>query len=405
VAVLALGSTLAQAGEQRVVSLTYRGTEVRRALSMLQTVSDLRVLIDPRVQPKRITLSLKDVPPEDALSAVVAAAGLTYRKAGNAYLVEPKGVRQAGSDRATAQAAGAYAAQPSGPGVPGYGGGIVQPTVPVPVPGSVVPKLVERSEPVPVAAEVLEALDRTVEVDVKNGPLTAVTEQLSRTARTQVSADPALSAGLVATVSLHGIPLRGALELVAGQTGLQISPRPDGVAFVQPGLSLDAAQARQRHAPASARRVEQGQLWTAEWAEVLTTGVTPAAESHPSSSLRRMPTNPDGRPLEFKPRSGRLFQTPSTALPVIGEKRQPAPAAGKSGALDTNGAQGQARSAALVCPHCGKAIHAKSVVKCQSCGRLLASNAARCPTCGGKLTRSLVMPARCPYCHKAVGSR
>src|SRR3954454_17584814 len=88
-AILALGVTVARADEQ-LVTLKYVGTDVRKAISLLQTVSDLRVVIDPKVPSKRITLSLKDVPPEDALRTVVASAGLSCRKVGNGFVVEPK---------------------------------------------------------------------------------------------------------------------------------------------------------------------------------------------------------------------------------------------------------------------------------------------------------------------------
>src|SRR5438445_3958846 len=257
---LALSAALVRADDQHVVSLTCRGMEVQKAIRILQTVSDLRVLVDPKVPHKRITLSLKDLPAEDALKTVVAAAGLSYRKFGNAFLVEPKGGGTLSMDRAhAALAAGGMATNAAG-AAPGLGG-IVHPDAPEPAPviGGRAPS---PQAAVAVSPEVLAALERTVDVDVKNGPLTEVMAQLSRSAGIKVTADPGLSAGLVATVGLHGIPLKSALELVAGQTGLQISPRPDGVAFVTPGLSLDAAQARTRRAPNGAKLVEQGQLWT-----------------------------------------------------------------------------------------------------------------------------------------------
>src|ERR1700730_1636409 len=87
---LAFGATGSWADDQNVVSLTCRGMEVRKAINILGTVSALRVVVDPKVPSKRITLSFKDLPPEDALRTVVAAAGLSYRKLGNAYIVEPK---------------------------------------------------------------------------------------------------------------------------------------------------------------------------------------------------------------------------------------------------------------------------------------------------------------------------
>src|SRR6266852_2914600 len=90
-ALLVVSAGQARAEDQHVVSLTCRGMTVQKAISILQTVSDLRVVVDPKVPDKRITLSLKDLPPEDALKTIVAAAGLTYRKVGNAYIVEPMG--------------------------------------------------------------------------------------------------------------------------------------------------------------------------------------------------------------------------------------------------------------------------------------------------------------------------
>jgi len=165
---------------------------------------------------------------------------------------------------------------------------------------------------------VLAGLERPVDVDVKNGPLTEVMEQLSHSSGLKVTADPKLAASLVATLGLHGIPLKTALEWVAGQTGLQISPRPDGVALVTPVLSLDTAQGRTRRMPEGARRVEQGQLWTAEWADVLTSGISAFNEPGPPHSLRRQPANPDGRPVEFKPRIGgpRQVTAPVASPPV-----------------------------------------------------------------------------------------
>jgi hypothetical protein len=388
-AVLVLCAGLARADDQHVVSLTCRGMEVQKALGILQTVSDLRVVVDPKVPHKRITLSLKDLPAEDALKTVVAAAGLSYRKVGNAFVVESVDGRPGDKSRS------GEAPQPGGPSThpgaaaPGLGGGIVRPDQPEPSPGAAPPQA-----PVAVSPAVLAALEHTVDVDVKNGPLTEVMAQLSSSAGIKVTADPRLSAGLVATVGLHGIPLKSALELVAGQTGLQISPRPDGVAFVTPGFSLDAAQARARRAPKGAKLVEQGQLWTAEWANVLSGGFSAFDGTRAIRSLRRQSIHPDGRPIQFKPRSGGLHQLVPPAPTVAGskrafEKRRPTlPSA-----------------AAVKCPHCGRLVPVKTGFKCADCGRLLASGTLTCPACGGKPVRAGIPPARCPYCGQPLGNR
>ncbi len=317
VALLTLGTSLARADDQ-LVTLKYVGTDVRKAIGMLQTVSDLRVAIDPRVPSKRITLSLKDLPPEDALRTVVASAGLTCRKVGNAFLVEPRPAKPRDGATGKAAAAGDKAAaggdRPAA-GVPllmpRLGGGIIQPNAP----GAMSGAGAERESAVTVPPAVLAALEQPVDVDVKNGPLSAVTEQLSKSAGIKVSADPMLSEGLVATVGLHGIPMKAALELVAGQTGLQISPRPDGVAFVQAGLSLDRVQAQRGRAPAGVIRVDQGQLWTAEWANALTSGISGSTTNPAPRSLRRQTLNGDDHALEFKPRSGNRRSAAASPAP------------------------------------------------------------------------------------------
>jgi hypothetical protein len=323
-AVLALGVRVARADEQ-LVTLKYVGTDVRKAISMLQTVSDLRVAIDPRVPSKRITLSLKDVPPEDALRTVVASAGLTCRKVGNAFLVEPKRPEKPQAERLHAGERDQVLEEAQSRAAGGFGG-IVRPDAPAAPPAGSPALLAGRQAPVEVSPEVLAALEHPVDVDVKNGALSAVTEQLSRSSGIKVSADPALAAGLVASVGLHGIPLKAALELVAGQTGLQLSPRPDGVAFVPPGLSLDQAQARGRSAPPNATHVDQGQLWTAEWAKSLTSGISSAKSIPATRSLRRQPVNPDGRPFEFKPRSGGMRQSSPAQVAPAPPSTTPAPA-------------------------------------------------------------------------------
>jgi hypothetical protein len=319
-AALTLGVTLARADEQ-LVTVKYVGTDVRKAINMLQTVSGLRVLVDPKVPAKRITLSLKDLPPEDALRTVVSAAGLSCRKLGNAFLVETRAAKKPDSvtdaqarDQATADLLEVERRQRSAPAV----GGIVQPHAPAAP--STASKIGERATPVSVSAELLEALERPVEVEVKNGPISAVASQLSRSTGIKVSADAPQAEGLVATVELHGIALKAALELVAGQTGLQISPRADGVAFVPPGLSLDAAQARLRQVPGQAQHVTQGQLWTAEWANVLTSGISTTSGARVQQDLRRQPLHPEERGLELKPRRGGSLAHPApvTAPPPAG---------------------------------------------------------------------------------------
>ena len=243
-----------------------------------------------------------------------------------------------------------------------------------------------------------------MDVDVKNGPLTEVMAQLSRSAGIKVTADPGLSAGLVATVGLHGIPLQSALELVAGQTGLQISPRPDGVAFVTPGLSLDAAQSRMPRAPSRAKRVEQGQLWTAEWVHVLTSGFSAFDESNALRSLRRQTVNPDGRPLAFEPRSGSLHRlAPAARGPAPALPRPPPAHRLKSKDAGKQSAHPSTRSVA--CPHCGQLVPLKAGLKCAACGRVLTPGTRRCPACGGKPVRAILMPARCPHCREPLGRR
>jgi hypothetical protein len=324
-AMLALGVATARADAQ-LVTLNYVRTDIRKAISMLQTVSDLRVVIDPMVPEKRITLSLKDLAPEDALRTVATAAGLSCRKVGNGFIVEPKATeRRDAVNRGSAlrERALEESAPPDAAGL----GGIIRPDAPAPALSKAAGPAEFRFKAVDVPEKVLEALERQVAVDVKNGPLSAVTDQLSRSSGVRVTADPSLAEGLVATVALHGIPLKSALELVAGQTALQISPRPDGVAFVSPGLSLDRVQTQVRQAPAGAQRVEQGQLWTAEWAKVLTSGVSPASEIPGRRSLRRLVV-PDTRTYELRPRGGSAPAAPPAAAPPAAPK--PAAPSGKS---------------------------------------------------------------------------
>jgi hypothetical protein len=388
-AVLALCAAMARADDAHVVSLTCRGMEVRKAIDILQRVSELRVLVDPKVPHNRITLSLKDLPPEDALKTVVAAAGLTYQKFGNAYLVEPRGGGTLSAARVRAELEAQARSAGSPPAAPGPVSAIVSPDAPPPPAG--VNGQADQRQAVVVSPDVLAALDRTVEVDVKNGPLTDVMAQLSHSAALQVTADPRLSAGLVATVGLHGLPLWSALELVAEQTGLQISPRADGVAFVTPGLSLETAQARARRAPATARRVEHGQLWTAEWANVLSSGFSAFDETQPVRSLRRQTLSPDGRPIPFRPR--------------VGGPRQPArlttPAAGlKSKEPEKKAARPASR--VVTCPYCGQPVPARAGFRCAHCGRVLGTKAQPCPSCGGKAVSASLLPARCPHCGKPL---
>src|SRR5947208_1802653 len=127
---LALGATMARADDQNVVSLNCRAMEVQKAIMILRTVSDLRVVVDPKVPRKRITLSFKDLPPEDALRTVVSAAGLSYRKVGNAFLVEPKKTTALGADRAGLALQGASAPTNAAGAAPGIGAGIVNPNGP-----------------------------------------------------------------------------------------------------------------------------------------------------------------------------------------------------------------------------------------------------------------------------------
>ena len=100
--------------------------------------------------------------------------------------------------------------------------------------------------------------------------------------RAQESAEEELvAAGMVVTIGLHGIPLKAALELVAGQTGLQISPRPDGVAFVQPGLSLDRAQAHHFPHPRGQRgRLDDRGCFCKSYSRASNTRGGPAGGSH-----------------------------------------------------------------------------------------------------------------------------
>src|SRR5947209_19856519 len=124
---LALGATMARADDQNVVSLNCRAMEVQKAIMILRTVSDLRVVMDPRVPRKRITLSFKDLPPEDALRTVVYAAGLSCRKSGNAWVVEPKKPLAQNADRARAALQGDSVPASAAAVVPGLAGGIVNP--------------------------------------------------------------------------------------------------------------------------------------------------------------------------------------------------------------------------------------------------------------------------------------
>lgn len=332
VAALTLGVAMARADEQ-LVTVKYVGTDVRKAISMLQTVSGLRVLVDPKVPAKRITLSLKDLPPEDALRTVASAAGLNCRKLGNAFLVEPRAAKKPLTeseaqvlDRAAADLQEAERLQKGAAGL----GGIVQPHAPPPPDAVYRLRGAEPVAPVEVSPEVLEALERPVEVAVKNGPISEVTRQLSRSTGIKVSTDSPQAAGLVATVELRGIALKAALELVAGQTGLQISPRPDGVAFVTPGLSLDMAQARMRQVPAGAQHVDQGQLWTAEWANALSSGISTPSGPRPHRDLRRQPMHPEDSALELKPRRGAPLGQPAPAGAPRPAVKSGAPTAARS---------------------------------------------------------------------------
>jgi hypothetical protein len=77
--------------------------------------------------------------------------------------------------------------------------------------------------------------------------------------------------------------------------------------------------------------VEQGQLWTAEWADVLTSGISAFNDPAPVTNLRRQPSNPDGRPIEFKPRSGGpRLAAPAAAGPIVKAAAAPARAAAAS---------------------------------------------------------------------------
>lgn len=378
-AALMAGATIVRADDQHVVSLTCRGMEVRKAISILQTVSDLRVVVDPKVPHKRLTLSLKDLSPEDALKTIVAAASLSYRKVGNAYLVETvaAGAGTTKPEPADGSRGGASGLSPT---VDSESDGIVRPDL-LTAPGATGLPAHSRAA-VAIAPAVLAALEHTVDVDVKNGPLTEVMAQLSHSTGIQITADGNLSNGLLATVGLHGIPLKSALEMVAGQTGLQISPRPDGVAFVASGLSLDAAQARQRHAPAGAKHVDQGQLWTAEWADVLSSGFSAFDSPVVTHSLRRQSFHPGAHSLEFKPRSGgpRLIAPPAT----------------RSG----GGLKGKALSTVTppARPCHGRALPAKGGLRCAHCGRLLAPGRSCCPACKSAPAQGHVASAGCPLC-------
>jgi hypothetical protein len=390
VVALALSGVRARADDPHVVSLTCRGTEVRKAIQILQTVSDLRVLVDPKVPHVRITLSLKDLAPEDALKTVVAAAGLSYRKFGNAYLVEPKGGGTLSAARAHAELEALEGAAGSPAAAAGPRSAIVSPDSP-PAPTELGVQVEQRQAPVAVSPEVLAALERKVDVDVKNGPLTDVMAQLSHAAGIQVTADPSLSAGLVATVGLHGIPLKSALELVAGDTGLQISPRPDGVALVTPGVSLDTAQAQARRAPANARQVEHGQLWTAEWAGVLSSGFAAFDQTQPARSLRRQSFRPEGQPIEFKPRAGGLRLAAPAPAPVPGLKSK-----------DSEGKAAHSAAHTVACPYCGRPVPTHAGFRCAHCGKILGASVHRCPACGGKPVRASLLPAKCPHCGKPL---
>src|SRR5436190_12206064 len=129
---LAFSASSSRAEDQNVVSLTCRGMEVQKALTILRTVSALRIVVDPKVPHKRITLSFKDLPPEDALRTVVSAAGLSYRKSGNAFLVEPK--TSAGRARAALQ--GDSLPSSAGSGASGLAEGIVHPNGPAEAPAT-----------------------------------------------------------------------------------------------------------------------------------------------------------------------------------------------------------------------------------------------------------------------------
>ena len=73
---LAFSASSSRAEDQNVVSLTCRGMDVQKALTILRTVSALRIVVDPKVPHKPITLSFKDLPPEGQ-AQMAAQAGIT----------------------------------------------------------------------------------------------------------------------------------------------------------------------------------------------------------------------------------------------------------------------------------------------------------------------------------------
>lgn len=91
----------AQNAAEKRINLEFRNTPVKAAIDALFRSAGLNYALDPSVT-GTITVSLKDVPFDQALNVVLMQAGLTRRKEGEVYYIKPKATDSTGVTPTTA---------------------------------------------------------------------------------------------------------------------------------------------------------------------------------------------------------------------------------------------------------------------------------------------------------------
>src|SRR5207244_1749469 len=124
------------------------------------------------------------------------------------------------------------------------------------------PLQLDPTYPTPERARLLESLERSVDVQMRDATVTQAAESLAKASGVAITVDPGVTMEKRVTAEAHGVPLRAVLEAIARQLGVMIAPAAESKGVIlKPWPSLEVNGDRTVLAGPSAP-------WSADWGMV-----------------------------------------------------------------------------------------------------------------------------------------
>jgi hypothetical protein len=112
--VAALAQPAAGAGDQAKLKVSFEDATIGEVLKVLAAAGRFQYTIPPQYQDRRVTVSLADVTPEEALQVVLNQAGLQAINDNGVWTVRPRSTARTGSSRGGGRAQTGVATGPAG---------------------------------------------------------------------------------------------------------------------------------------------------------------------------------------------------------------------------------------------------------------------------------------------------